>query len=76
MTVGWRLGDPVSLADSWAVPPDPESAQTLTLLELLESKAPVGFGFVDRDFRVVRMNETLAAVNGSTGCCAGWTARR
>jgi PAS domain S-box-containing protein len=26
--------------------------------------APVGFGFVDRDFRIRRLNETLAAVNG------------
>ena len=29
-------------------------------------RRPVGFGFVDRDFRVVRLNETLAAINGST----------
>ncbi len=37
----------------------------MTQLETLQSNAPVGFGFVDRDFRVVRLNETLAAVNGS-----------
>jgi PAS domain S-box-containing protein len=43
-----------------------EMAETLTLLETLYSKAPVGFGFVDRDFRVVRMNERLAEANGST----------
>jgi PAS domain S-box-containing protein len=41
-----------------------ETAESLTLLETLQSTAPVGFGFVDRDFRVRRMNETLAAVNG------------
>ncbi|MDP9227710.1 MAG: EAL domain-containing protein [Actinomycetota bacterium] len=40
------------------------AAETLTLLETLQSTAPVGLGFVDRDFRIVRMNETLAAVNG------------
>jgi diguanylate cyclase (GGDEF)-like protein/PAS domain S-box-containing protein len=45
---------------------DRKSAETLTLLETLQSNAPVGFGFVDRDFRIVRMNETLAAMNGST----------
>ena len=42
------------------------TAETLTLVETLHSKAPIGFGFVDRDFRVVRVNETLAAINGST----------
>ncbi len=39
-------------------------AESLTLLETLQSEAPVGFGFVDRDFRTVRVNETLAAMNG------------
>jgi diguanylate cyclase (GGDEF)-like protein/PAS domain S-box-containing protein len=42
------------------------TAETLTLLETLQSKAPIGFGFVDRHLRVVRMNETLAAIYGST----------
>ena len=42
------------------------SAETLTLLETLLSKSPVGFGFVDRDFRMLRLNETLATLNGST----------
>jgi diguanylate cyclase (GGDEF)-like protein/PAS domain S-box-containing protein len=42
------------------------TAESLELLETLLSKAPVGFGFVDRDFRLIRLNETLAAVNGST----------
>ena len=42
------------------------TAETLTLLETLQSTAPVGFGFVDRDFRLVRLNEKLAAVSGST----------
>jgi diguanylate cyclase (GGDEF)-like protein/PAS domain S-box-containing protein len=41
-------------------------AQTLALLETLQSKAPVGFGFVDRDYRRVLVNETLAAFNEST----------
>lgn len=40
-------------------------AETSALLEILESNAPVGFGYVDREFRMVRVNETLAAVNGS-----------
>jgi PAS domain S-box-containing protein len=41
-----------------------EAAETLTLLETLQSTAPVGIGFVDRDYRILRMNETLASVNG------------
>lgn len=41
-----------------------DTAETLTLLETLEATAPVGFGFIDRDFRIQRMNATLAAVNG------------
>jgi len=41
-----------------------EAAESLTLLETLLSTAPIGFGFVDRDFRLRRINETLAAVNG------------
>jgi PAS domain S-box-containing protein len=41
-----------------------ETAETLTLLEALQATAPVGFAFVDREFRIVRINETLASVNG------------
>jgi PAS domain S-box-containing protein len=40
------------------------AAESLTLLETLQQAAPVGFGFVDREFRMVRINDTLAAVNG------------
>jgi diguanylate cyclase (GGDEF)-like protein/PAS domain S-box-containing protein len=45
---------------------DRETAQATTILDTLLTTAPVGFGFVDRDFRIVRINETLAAINGST----------
>ena len=48
------------LADS-----ERRAAEALSLLETLQSSAPVGFGFVDRDFRILHINETLAAVNGS-----------
>jgi PAS domain S-box-containing protein len=41
-----------------------ETAESLSLLETLQSSAPVGFGFVDREFRVRLMNDRLAAVNG------------
>jgi diguanylate cyclase (GGDEF)-like protein/PAS domain S-box-containing protein len=41
---------------------DRMSAQALTSLQT--SKAPVGIGFVDRQFRFVRLNETLASING------------
>jgi PAS domain S-box-containing protein len=40
------------------------TAESLTLLETLLSSAPIGFGFVDRDLCIRRMNERLAAVNG------------
>ena len=43
-----------------------QTAETLTLLETLLSNAPIGFGFVDRDFKFVHLNETLARINGST----------
>ena len=43
-----------------------QSAETLQLIESLQSDAPVGFGFVDRDFRVRHLNATLAAFNGGT----------
>ena len=43
-----------------------KAAEALTLLETLLSSAPVGFAFVDRDFRVVRLNEAMAALTGST----------
>jgi PAS domain S-box-containing protein len=41
-----------------------EAAGMVTLLDSIQSNAPVGIGFLDRDFRIMRMNETLAAVNG------------
>jgi PAS domain S-box-containing protein len=41
-----------------------DTAETLTLLETLQSSAPVGFGFADRDGRFLRVNETLAALGG------------
>jgi PAS domain S-box-containing protein len=41
-----------------------ETAESLALLETLQSTAPVGFGFVDREFRMRRMNAALAGVNG------------
>lgn len=42
------------------------TAEALILLETLQSNAPVGFGFVDRDLRVVRLNDALAATNNAT----------
>ncbi len=41
-----------------------QTAESLSLLETLQSTAPVGLGFVDREFRQVRINETLAATSG------------
>lgn len=42
-----------------------QAAQSLTLMESLQSTAPVGFGFVDRDFRIRNINARLAAIQGS-----------
>jgi PAS domain S-box-containing protein/putative nucleotidyltransferase with HDIG domain len=41
------------------------AAEAPSLLKTLLATAPVGLGFVDRQFRIVHTNETLAAVNGS-----------
>ena len=40
-------------------------AESLTLMEAMQSGAPVGFAFVDTEFRIVQINQTLAEVNGS-----------
>jgi PAS domain S-box-containing protein len=37
---------------------------TLLLLDGIYSSAPVGFAFLDRHFRYVRVNETLATIDG------------
>jgi PAS domain S-box-containing protein len=36
----------------------------LAFLESLQSSAPMGVGFVDRNFRYVRVNDAMAAING------------
>ncbi|MDQ1437966.1 MAG: hypothetical protein QOK43_1595 [Acidimicrobiaceae bacterium] len=41
-----------------------EAVESLTLLQSIEAAAPVGFKLVDRDLRVVRINEMLARING------------
>lgn len=41
-----------------------EAIEALTLLRSIESATPIGFKLVDRDFRIARINETLARVNG------------
>ena len=42
-----------------------EATESLTLLEAIQSSAPVGFGFVDREYRLRRVNDVLAAVAGA-----------
>jgi PAS domain S-box-containing protein len=41
-----------------------DSAESLTLIETLESTAPVSFGFVDREFRIVRLNQMMLETIG------------
>lgn len=43
-----------------------EREQSLALLDTLQRNAPVGFAFVDRDFRYVRINEALAKIDGES----------
>lgn len=42
-----------------------EASDALALLEAFEASAPIGFAIVDDHFRVVRMNQRLADVNGA-----------
>ena len=42
-----------------------ETAEANCVLETFQTSAPVGFAFIDRDFRIVRINETLAAISGA-----------
>jgi PAS domain S-box-containing protein len=42
-----------------------QATESLTLLEAIQSSAPVGFGFVDREYRLRRVNDVLAAVAGA-----------
>jgi PAS domain S-box-containing protein len=41
------------------------ATESLTLLGTIRSSAPVGFGFVDREYRLRRVNDVLAAVAGA-----------
>ncbi len=47
-----------------ALSPDPRTIESLALLEAITSSPAVGFGFVDRDCRIVRLNAMLAAITG------------
>ncbi len=52
-----------------------ESADALVLLEALLATAPVGFGMIDRQLRLTRVNEALASISGADveehlGCAA------
>ena len=41
-----------------------EAHETVTLLQSIEQATPVGFKLVDHEFRVVRINDRLAQMNG------------
>lgn len=57
------IGSVQDLTDT--VEAERKMAESLTLMEAMQSGAPVGFAFVDTDFRIVQLNQTLAEVNGS-----------
>jgi diguanylate cyclase (GGDEF)-like protein/PAS domain S-box-containing protein len=44
-----------------------ETLEAMSILDALQSTTSVGLGFVDRDFRILRINSMLAAVNGGRG---------
>ncbi|GAA1800557.1 PAS domain-containing protein [Planosporangium flavigriseum] len=48
-----------------------KDAETLTLLEALQSAAPVGLGFVDREFRLIHANATLLGANDMVSTISG-----
>ena len=41
-------------------------AASLAILDALQETAPIGIGFVDREFRLVHVNELMAGLNGTT----------
>ena len=42
-----------------------DTEHSLAMLDTLLATAPIGFAFVDRDLRYVRINEALARINGA-----------
>ncbi len=60
-----RLADFAELVALAIASPDPRSREGIeVLLDTLLSSAPVGLAFFDRDLRFVRVNQTLAQING------------
>ena len=45
---------------------DRATAEALSLLDAYQATASVGLGFADTDFRIIRINPMLAAVNGGS----------
>jgi diguanylate cyclase (GGDEF)-like protein/putative nucleotidyltransferase with HDIG domain len=45
---------------------DRATLEALSVLDAYQSTTSVGLGFVDMDFRIVRINSMLAAINGSS----------
>ena len=41
-----------------------QAVEALALLDTLQEQAPIGFAFLDRNLRFVRINATLAEING------------
>ena len=41
-----------------------QMCEALALVDAFEASAPLAFGFIDTDFRLVRVNDTLARLNG------------
>ena len=41
-----------------------QASEALALVDAFDASAPLAFGFIDTDFRLVRFNDTLARLNG------------
>ena len=59
-----RLLEAEQAARRLAEAAEADRAESLALLDTLLSNAPVGLAFLDRELRYVRINESLATING------------
>ena len=56
--------DTVKRAESALAESERGRAESAAILEAVLTRAPIGLAFVDREYRFVHINDTLAAING------------
>ena len=57
--------DPTTVAERSCRHFEEDTVETRAILDALQSSAPIGFLFLDREFRYVRVNEKVASIHGS-----------